>query len=566
MVEMDTLEKLVTSLSLEERQKMYEKLQSQSNLSGESLYPASAVEEGELATGDQYARLPWYFRLFYFIMSVFKNKSPHQIFQDSQIAKLGHRIDLEHPGFYRSQEGLLLADFYRLLTGLKNDARFFFDALDVSVNRDRGGFFSFLGSLEMAEVHRRLEVETAPEKVREKNPTVPEAELRQAAIRAMEEAFAVITEDQRTTMYHNARSLHYLKELSSFLYDRVLLAFSGGESCSIHVVKEMLGSLNNILFSMREPPSLALLESLFIFILQEKASQPDFDSNRELQRLLNRAESALVNIRSFNRQAPLTLILRCGNRDMSYVPRQISGGEDWYAMYREYWRRHIGEQFTAYVNDRRYRELREAFKAFFAGEEPPPLENAASPERPGGVPVNNVQALSFLLGFYKRIFVPGINGCLQLVAADGEFLKKENRAEFIGSYNDLAKLGDDIQNFDNRLAPDGILGERYTQARQDMSSLPVKRRKVQLVLEDASEEGALIIERIRTAIDSIVNIISGILKKDEGGKFDSLSNLTQLEAKQPNLSGELQDARQRFKDVVRVLDTITGMETETPKN
>ncbi|MDR3248997.1 MAG: DUF5312 domain-containing protein [Treponema sp.] len=570
MAEMDTLEKLVTSLSLDERQKMFEKLQAQSNLSGESLYPASAEGEQEqvISPEEQYAKLPWYYRLYYFVLSLFKNKPSRQIFQDSQVSSLGRRIDLEHPGFYNFQKGLLLAEFYQLLLGLKNDARFFFDALDVSVNRDRGGFFSFLGSLEMAEVHRRLETETIPEKVREKNPTVPETELRQAALRVMEEAFAGITEVQRTTMYRNARSLYCLKELSSFLYDRVLLAFAGGEegeTCSIYVVKDMLGSLNNILFALKEPPSLTLLESLFIFILQEKAAEPGFDSNRELQRLLNRAEGALANLRNFNRRIPLTLILRCGNRSMAYNPRQISGGEDWYAVYRDYWRRHIGDLFTAYMKDHHYRELREKFTDFFMGASPLSLANVASEENSGGLPVSGALSLSFLFSFNKLVFIPDINLYLQPIVAEGEFLQKENRTEFTGSYNDLAKLGDDIQNLDGKMAPDGIYGERYAQARQDMSSLPVKRRKIQLVLEDATEEGTRIVERTRVAADSIINIITGILKKDRGGKYDSLSNLPQLEAKQPNFQTGLQNARERFKEMLRILDSITGLETESAK-
>jgi hypothetical protein len=570
MAEMDTLEKLVNRLSLDERQKMFEKLQSQSNLSAESLYPASTVEEKEpvLASEEQYAKLPWYYRLFYFFLSIFKSKAPLQIFQDSQVGKLGHRIDLDYPGFYNSQEGLLLAEFHRLLSGLKDDSRFFFDALDVSVNRDRGSFFSFLASLEMAEIHRKLETETTPARVQEKNPQLPETELRQTALRIMEEVFALITEDQRTTMYRNARSLYCLKELSSFLYDRVLLAFASGETgqtCSIHAVKDMLGSLNNDLFSMREPPSLALLESLFIFILQEKAAEPDFDSGRELQRLLNRAEAALINIRNFNKRIPLTLILRCGNRNMSYNPRQISGGEDWYAVYRDFWRRHIGDQFTAYTQDRRYRELREAFKIFFLGAEPRPLENAASEERPDGIPINGSRALSFLLSFHKLVFSLDLNTYLQPIVADGEFFKKENRAEFTGGYNDLAKLGADIQSFDAKLALDGIYGERYVQARQDMSSLPVKRRKIQLVLEDASSEGGQIVERTRAAIDSMVNILMGILKKDRGGKYDSLSNLSQLEAKQPNFLMGLQDVKQRLQETLRILDSVAALEMESAK-
>jgi hypothetical protein len=574
MAEPDVLERLVGDLSLEERYRMLEKLQALSTLPGEDLYPAAG--EGGTAPGleEQYAKLPWYYRLFYFIVSLFKNKAPRQLFLDSQIARLGRRIDAEYPQFYDSQKALLLAEFYRLLATLKEDARFFFDALDVSVNRDRGGFFAFLGSLEMGEVHRVLETETLPERLREKNPAVPDSELRQAALRVMEEALGGITETHRAVMYRNARSLHCLKELASFLYDRVLLAFSSpdaGQNCSIHVVKDMLGSLNNILFSMKEPPSLTLLESLFIFILQERSGEPGFDLNQVLQRLLHRAEGALGNIRNFNRRLPLTLILKCGNRDMSCLPRQISGGEDWYAMYRDYWRRSVNARFNAYMKDRGRRKLRETYRAFFqdgepAAEEPSFLKNAVSGEGSGTFPLDGAQSLSFLLDFHRLVFAPRINPLLLSIEADGEFIKKENRAEFTGACGELARLGEDIRNFDEKISPEGIYGERYAQARQDMSSLAVKRRKIQLALDEAGGEGRQIIERGRAAIDGVINIITGILKKDPGGRYDSLSNISRMEARAPDFLAELREIGGRLRAARRVLDDIALLEAENAKD
>jgi hypothetical protein len=569
MAGMDALEKLVTSLSLEERRKMLEKLQAQSSLSAESLYPASPANEAEpvLSGDEQYAKLPWYYRLCYFILGLFKNKAPCQVFIDGQIGGLGRRIDLEYPDFYQYQQGILLAESYRLLAALKEDARFFFDALDSSVNRDRGCFFSFLGSLEMADVHRALETETAPERLGDK---MPDAELRQAAQRAMEEVFARITEAQRATMYGNARSLYCLKELASFLYDRILLAFSsteGGQTCSIYLVKDMLGSLNNILFSLKAPPSLALLESLFIFILQEKSGEPEFDHDQALGRFLHRAESALANIRNFNRRLPLTLILKCGNRDMAYAPRLISGGEDWYAVYRDYWKRRVNARCAAYIKNRRYRELREDCKNFFRESEPVNLENAASEEGARGFPLSGALSLAFLLSFHKLVFLRELNPCLMLVLADGEFLNRENRIEFTGSYNDLARLGTDIQGLDEKIGPQGIYSERYTQIWQDIaSSLPVKRRKIQLLLEDAAEESGRIVERARAAIDAVFNIVTGILKKNTEGRYDSLSNLSELEIKFPDFQTVLQAAGDRLRETAKILDTAAALEAETAKN
>ncbi|MDR0624577.1 MAG: DUF5312 domain-containing protein [Treponema sp.] len=565
MTDDKTLDRLVSELTLEERQNLLEKLKAQSNLSGDLLYNA---KEGapSIIIDEQYVKLPWYYRLFYFILSLFESKPPIRVFEDSQVGKLGRAINLRSPELYDYQRAYLLSEFFKYITDLKEGARFFFTALDAGFNRDKGSFYAFLGSLEMGEVHRRLQTETDPKVMAEKFPGASESELRQAAFQVMEDAFAGITEAQRTAMYHNTRSLYCLKELSSFLFDRIIMAFgfepgASGQVCSINVVREMLLSLNNILFSLRAPPPLPLLESLFIFLLQEKAREPDFDINREMRNLLTRAENSLVTIRTFNEQVPLTLMLRCANRDMALTPQEISGGEDWFLVYREYWKRHIEMLFAEYMRFRHHRDLLNSFRYFLKGANLKVLDNVVSDANPEGLPIPEAMSLSFLLTFYSAVFMADINKNLRPILIDGEFYKRENRTEFTESYNELIKLEDEIKKFEMNISPSGDYGRRYIQARQDMTSLPVKRRKIQLVLQDASGEAKKIIDRTRAAIHMMINVLNGIVKKDIEGKYDTLGNMARLSGKSPAFLNGINESIQKFQKTLQLLDDIDIMES-----
>jgi hypothetical protein len=559
------LDRLVSELTLEERQNLLEKLKAQSNLSGGLLYEVK--EEGpSVKIDEQYTQLPWYYRLFYFILSFFESKPPLKVFEDSRVGKLGREINLRSPELYDYQRSYLLPEFFKLITDLKEGARFFFTALDAGFNRDKGSFYAFLGSLEMEDIHRRLQTGTDPQVIAEKFPSASEAELRQMALREMEDAFAGITDAHRSAMYHNTRSLYCLKELSSFLFDRIIMAFEfepavSGQVCSINVVREMLNTLNNILFSLRAPPPLALLESLFIFLLQEKAGEPDFDINREMRNLLARAENSLVTIRTFNTQVPLTLMLRCANRDMTLSPQEISGGEDWFLVYREYWKRHIEMWFVEYMRSRRHRDLLNSFRYFLKGANLKVLDNVVSDANPEGLPIPEALGLSFLLTFYSAVYMNDINKILRPILIDGEFYKRENRTEFTESYNELIKLEDEIKKFEMNISPSGDYGRRYAQARQDMSSLPVKRRKIQLVLQDASGEAKKIIERTRTAVRVMINVLNGILKKDIEGKYDTLGNIFQFSGRGPGFVNGVTESVQKFQKTLQLLDDIDAMES-----
>jgi hypothetical protein len=558
-----TLNRLASELPLEERHSLLDKLKGHSESSSDSLYVAGEEEKREDFTV-LYTRLPWYYRVYYIVLSLFKGLPPVKLFEGSQISRMGHEIGTGPADLYDYEQNNLCAEFYQLLTELKEGARFFYSALDSSVNRDKGNFYAFLGSLEMGEIHRLLQVEADPQIIAEKMPDASEAEIKQQSFKIMEEAFSKINEEQRSAMYNNARSLYCLKELSSFLFDRMLAAFSyasggGGQSCPANAVKEQLKTLCSILCSMKGPPPLPLLESLFIFQLSDRNGEKDFDMGREMRNLLNKAENALDAIRNFNKQVPLTQILRCAYRDMNISPQQISGGEDWFMVYREHWKKHLEARFTEYMRQRKRSGVIDSFRYFLKGTELKTLESAASDSNPDGPPIQEAFTLSFLLTFYSVVFMSDINRILRHILIDGEFVKRETRVKYTECYNDLIKMEDDIKRFEIKIAPTGEFGKRYAVAKQEMSSLAVKRRKIQIVLEDTSREANGIVQCTRQAIKMMIEILNIILRNEPDGKYDILGNFAKLAGKTSVFADSLTDAIQKLQKTSQILDDINAI-------
>jgi hypothetical protein len=565
MAESGTLKRLVSGLTLEERKTLLEKLNGASDISGEPLYELSP-EASPPQIGDQYAKLPWYSRLWLFILGIFKSRPPVKLFEDRQVAALGRQIEDRWPGFYDYQRGTLLPPFYTAISELKEGARFFYTALDLSVNQDKGAFYAFLGSLEMEDIHRRLQSDTDPEEIVKGRPGISDVELRQEALRALDETMTDISDTDRQGMYANVRSLQYLKELSSFLFDRVIMAFGfdhgvSGYICPVRLVRDMLNTLNRILFSLQAPPSMVLLESMFVFILQEKEGEPGFDINREIQILLARAEESLRCVKGFNAKVPLTRILRCASRDMALSPSTITGGEDWFALYQDHWKKYVDARLGDYLGNRRRRELLKTFGDFFREAPLLPLDNAASEANPGGFPLNGAFALSFLLTFRREIFLGSLNRILKPIYAEGEFVRRENRVEFSERYEQIEGLEADIGVFSTDLSPDHGFGKRYAQVRSDMSSLASKRRKTQMILDEAAEKAGTIISGARASLQGMVNLFEGIIAEEPGLRYGPLSNLDKLEARSGGISTtDLIAVSQKFQRALKILDDIDLME------
>jgi hypothetical protein len=539
MDENGVFNRLATGLTMDGRKNLLEKLNARSEDSNMLLYDDTGDPDYGDEAGDikkRYDSLPWYTRVFFWVIGLFGGKTPLQVFLNRQVAHLGRRIEEQYPGIYDYEHDLLLPAFHKAVTDLKDSARFFYDALDMSVNRDKGAFYVFLASLEMEDIHRRLLDETDPSKVAEKHPGVSGQALRQMGIQAMEDGIAAIGDDRRAVMYFNARTLNCLKELSSFLFDRLLVSFanrSGREEkvCSAHLVNNYLRTLNNILYSLKETPPMTLLESLFIFILQDQAETPGFNVEDEMALLLVKAQKAMAVIRNFNKTVPLNRILRCAERDMSILPNVISGGEDWFSMYKEYWKHTVEEQFNEYTRNHHRRDLMECFHDFFNGVDLKILSGAKSDLNPVGIPFKGAFCLSFLRTFHSVLFIPKLNLILRPILIDGEFFKKENLTEFNDAYNEIFKIDETIRRFEGDISNDGDLGKRYAAARMDMSSLQVKRHKVQLVEDEVSDEAGRIIGRIRDALELMVKVLGGILTKTPDGKFDTLTNLADMSGK-----------------------------------
>jgi hypothetical protein len=423
----------------------------------------------------------------------------------------------------------------------------------------------FLGSLEMPGIHKLIQADTDPEALFSRYRDLSEMELRQKAFKALEDALEGITGEQRENMYRGARSLYCLKQLASFLFDRLINTFvfdvsAQGNICPAASVRDQLLVLSNILVSLKTPPPMTLLASLFIFVLTEQGNEPGFDIQLEMRKLLSQAEASIHAIREFNQEVPLTSLLRCMLRDADISPEDIGGGEDWYAVYRERWKTQIEEQFLSFIKVRRQRDLQNAFRYFFKGTSLKMLENMISDSNPSGISVKGNFSLAFLQTFYSVVFMAEINRHIRPILLDGEFIRRENRSEFTECYNTLIKLEDVIGHFDMDISPAGDYGKRYVQAKNDMSSLPVKRRKVQIVVEEAARDAERIIGQAREAMGGMINVLGGILKKSADGKYDTLINISAIAGRGTSFVDGITHSTDLFKTALKLLDDIDAME------
>ncbi len=567
MAERSVFDSLVAELSVAERRELLERIRSGARVSLEPLYGAESIPPPERRAA-RVAELGFLRRVLLFFRRLFSGKSLEDLLAADELKAIAHRVESRAPGLVDYRRGLLLVGFLEELKRLRDAARFFYEVLDRSVEKDKGAFFAFLGQIELPEANRRLLEETDPAVYAAAHPELRDENLRSELFELFESIIQSIPEERKRAMYHDVRSLLFLKRLSGFLFERFIQAFrpglspSGGSAASFAETRELLADLGDIVYSLAVPPSAELLEALFVFAERDElARRPAEEAEALISGDLAKAEEALGRIRAFNAQVPLGEILRLASEDPEAAPRELAGGEDWLAVYKAFWRERIDTRLDEYREERRYRALAEEIAAFVGHAGLRNFDHLSREERPGLPPVRLELALSFLDGFYRGPFLAEINRPLKLVLVDGEFYRKENRVEFTDAYNTLLRLSEEILALDARLAPEGDLGGAWNQAQFEVAPLALKRRKLQNAARAADEEAERIVRRAGAALLSLVRVLRGILKGEAGGRYDSLANLSSIDGRaNREFLKSLSLAKDRAERAHALLAALSGLD------
>jgi hypothetical protein len=201
--------------------------------------------------------------------------------------------------------------------------------------------------------------------------------------------------------------------------------------------------------------------------------------------------------------------------------------------------------------------MQSSFKSFLKGKEIRMLEHMESGDNPQGMPLKGAFALSFLQTFCAAVFAADLNETLRPIMLNGEFIRKENRAEYTECYNHLMKLSEVIKRLDHDLSPEGTYGKRYQQAKDEMTALPVKRRKIQIILNEASVMVERILEQTRDSLSGLVKTLGGIIAKSD--KYDSLSNLADM-LKNPVFFDRVAACIDQLTMALKLMDDIDALE------
>ncbi len=535
MVKQSTFDRLISNLSSEERKNMLERIKSSIKTSETPLIE-NFKESSRIDLKECYRREGLFRKIFIILKSLFLGADKLKIYENVLLKDLWKDLSKNGSKFFSVDTGVVKKEIYLLLRELQDALKIFKIPLDNALGKDKKDFFVFLGGMEMEITQETLLEYTSFPFFKEELENNIEYEDEKQFKRAMEKKIENILRDiapiERNWMYNHSRALTFLHNLVFFPFSEMLLCFKRDENdtvvdCDVKDIKKYLEKLSDILYSLQIPPAVNLLKTLFIFQNRENMDDPDFED--KLKDRLKAAEKSFNVIRKFNKQVPLLNMLKVILNDINYSPEALSGGEDWFLLYSQFWRTRFKDKFKMFVSIRKKGVLEENVRNLLKISKIPVLSHYNSSNLVDHkYKFIHVLSFQFIIGFFEMVFLKKLNGVLKQLLIDAEFYKEKNRKDYTEAYNLFLKIGQDSMNINKRLSPDGDLGKEIENIDRDMAAVAIRRKKKRIIFIRADREIGIFINNIKNASQVLLNVVNGVLFGEVGGIYDTIINKTAI--------------------------------------
>ncbi len=545
----NVFDRLVKDLSSEDRLKMIEKIEQNIHVNQD---PIDINVENEVSSTveEQYKVLNWLEKLVIFIKMLFLKQNKYELTKKYMLHAVARRIQYMNSQYFNVKNESVTPEFFTIVSDLAKLVGHIRKPLEECFNNDKMMFYLLLGKLEFPEVHNLLESGLDPWRISEENPTMDPQDVRKNLTEEMESVIIRITKNDRVRMMESTRVLYQMYQLSIFPFHLLLGQFpasteGGVLPAGLSLVANYLNELGSILMSFNKPPSIKLLEAVF---LTDMAKEEDREMPMEesLKNSMVKTELLIGRIREFNRNIYLPDLLKLVNEDPFFVPDDIGGGEDWFRYYNQYWQDLIAEKMKKYIRRRVIDAGKNELLRYWDRADVLSLNNYNSRNPKNRYAVS----IAVLNTFFNEIVKKVLYYPLRIVLVDGEFYKKNNRSEFEEKFEAMMKIGDRIRWFEHYLEPDGEGGMKIRDAiHKSAGNESVGEELLKPIYARINQDALIILEESLQVFFSMGRLLNGIVLGN-GGTYDTLANFSDLGGKS---NAELRESVQNSADHIHKL-------------
>jgi hypothetical protein len=523
----NVFDRLVKDLSSDERRKMIEKMEGNISVSQEPM--VFAVENESLKSiEEEYASLSWLDKLIIFIKTVIFRKNKLEITKNVMVDRIARQVITVNPDLIDMKHRSVSGKMSEMVDDLRQSVDFIRSPLSICLGMDKTLFYSLMGQLEFPGLYEELRSKVDPWVLSKANPVMDVSSVRRKLSDDLDNMLLRISREDRRRMTEQTRTLNQLYQLSIHPFSQISSQFlesTEGKalSASFSSLASALTEFASVLKSFRNPPSVRLLETVFLLYYSQILTD-EGALEEKVEEGIARCEALIQKIRNFCQAVPLADILKLIHEDPFYSVGTASGGEDWFYCFNQYWQDVLADKMRVFNREKtleghvsellRYWEL-----------------SVLNPVR-GYPPQDRLTAfsnsLAALITFYDENFQSRLYFPMKIILVDGNFYKKNNREEYERVFQDIVKIPERIRWFEQRISPEGDAGKKVVEAvREFKADQDELDRRLVTIYNAINRDALTILEDSMRSLWAMGKLMNGIVLGN-GGTYDTLSNLSEL--------------------------------------
>lgn len=566
---LSTFDQLVKSLSKEETQSLLANIRVamqditsdvQENQSGNSLDNVNFRQKSVFHLSEE----PFLTRLWISLRSFLRSIPVDTLYGEELLKRLGKKLRRTAGKYIIINRNIYTKEFYESLKNLRKTQNFF-SSIISSYDSLKGSFYMLLSSFVAPMAYEKLMKETNPFSV--KIGSEVSGTIRTNFLRKIDGVFYNLTDEEKAEMYKTAQGLEWMRSFCDLPLDKTLLRFSiisdAEIICPTLTIQPEMEILSSILYSQKNIPH-NLLQTLFLLQSQEKIPKDDeLKLKHEADEFVRQAVEALSNIKKFNNEVPIIDITRYIKKDISWVPYNIEGGEDWFIYFKQAWYERFNQKWATWSYEQRKYNIKVQMLNLLKADE---LETLRfSPWKNLWVECSFKKEFQFLFlkTFFTSFYMEKISIPLKTILVEGNFYRRENLNEYTTSYNILEHRKGEFDNYENRLSPTGDIGIAFAKIRNEKMATLKNKNQIEALMRTVELEAKQLLNATIEAIKSIDIILTGIIGGGKTSIYATLTNWANISgSKGGKFKDEIESVRNQIHKTIELLSLAEKLETE----
>ncbi|MGL4524017.1 MAG: DUF5312 family protein [Spirochaetia bacterium] len=521
----------VASLTNEERAEMLKRITGEANYQEEL---ALNVPEEKVLDANQLIEakdpLNWWEKLKLFFLTFFFREDPERSLEVLLLTKSKTDVSYKAPGYVDFNSRKFLAKFGKQLEQMTMALEVFRRPLSDALGEHRQEFYALLGAEESPVLQAELARNSNPNAILELHPNTDNATLRSMIERSCDDILREIGNSSRQSIRLLTRTLIHLERLVNFNFDKCLALYSKDGTCSFDLLVKSLEKLDDILYSFTMRPPVRLLQLLFTFSYHAQRVNPN-EMDSRLADDLKRASEAMALVTEFNRY-PLTKTIKVIKGDFFYHPNSLTGGEDWFNLYKKFWRNRIELSYRFFISKRKMDQLLDRACEVLTITEIPAVPVYSSGHWPETFAPIYPTTFSLLSYFYQNMHKKICEKVIRPVLDAGTFYRRENRIELFEANATLFTIAEEVDLFLRSLDVDGEVGNIFVTQENNPKQL-------ETVTTIASRSATAFIHNTVETLRVVSLVLQGVIQENSDQQYGTISNMADLDIRFPELRMDL---------------------------